>query len=383
MEIHTVQTIDLIFQDALTGEEERLTNLSIRLNRPVQDLLDDKAIQGILTYYVTYTDGSQQIIQQDKDEEVEGDTYKNLLLNYVKTWKTIYEWRSGQDFRTGLPLMMNIVGDRAPYGDIYDIDTSLWFFLEYDLLNTEQLIEDGYFFDPLLEKWIDIPESREGFKPLILDIIYLEGLKIKSRAIKQIDVTFQDFKTDSETPIAVCLDQYRKNKDSEERLDFFENPSIQGTLHVNVTYVDGSVQELSHDKSEMCTDWNMPLIRRFFEHWINIYEYHTKRFFHTNLPHRQYTSYYEYALETFGDEEWDIIGSKTREAIEARFGDGPYDEFSSAEEQFQILFDYGLDGVKAELEEGYYFDEFLNRWVDVEESFAAVRDAYNRFYGAE
>lgn len=68
-----------------------------------------------------------------------------------------------------------------------------------------------------------------------------------------------------------------------------------------------------------------------------------------------------------------MVGGKSREADEARFGKGQYDERQSPDEQFLLTRDFDVAGVIVELLDGFYFDQLLGRWVNVNDSYMAVR----------
>ena len=68
-----------------------------------------------------------------------------------------------------------------------------------------------------------------------------------------------------------------------------------------------------------------------------------------------------------------MAGGKSRDVFEARFGNKGYDASQSSEEQFRLTHDEGIAGVLAELQDGIYFDWYLDRWVNVNDSYRAVR----------
>lgn len=344
-----------------------MADFSLRTNRPVQHLIEDEAIQGTVEYRVTYTDGAVQIVEHDIKEVEEHHYYRSTLLAFAERFKDLMEWRSGQDFRTKQLIERNSIGDRSAYGRIHDMEFVMESLLEDDLENTLELIEDGYYFDNLLERWIDVEASRQAITPLVLDLIYLEGLKANSRAIRQINVTFEDARTGLRKPLTEYLSTYH------DSVDFYEDTSVEGTIHFHINYDDGSEQTITSDKNDGFDDRNAPFVDCFRHYWQVMYEYDQKRDFWTDEPFLCYGSYYDHALASFTKEDWDMVGGKSREAVEERFGKSPYDESQSSDEQFLLTHDFDVVGVIAELQDGFYFDQLLGRWVNVNDSYRAVR----------
>lgn len=367
MNTYTIQTLEIWFRDAITKETERLADFSLRTNRPVQYLIEDEAIQGTFEYRVTYTDGTVQVVEHDIKEVEDRHYYRPTLLAFAERYKDIMEWRSGQDFRTKRLIERNSVGDRSAYGRLHDMEFVMESLLEDDLENRLELIEDGYYVDNLLERWIDVEASRQALTPLILNLVYFEGLKANSHIIQQIDVTFEDARTGLHAPLTEYLSTYRAS------VYFYEDTSVEGMIHFHINYDDGSEQTITSDKNDGFDDRNATFVGCFLHYWQVMYEYDQKRDFWTNEPFLCYSSYYDYAITSFTTEDWDMVGGKSREAVEARFGKDKYDESQSPDEQFLLTHDFDAAGVIAELQDGLYFDHLLERWVNVKDSYKAVR----------
>lgn len=366
MKSYTIRRITLWFRDTSTNEMEELAELSLRKNQSVRSLIEDETIQGMLEYHITYTDDTTQVIEHDvKAVEDYRDEYP-LLLAFVERYKNIIEWRSGNDFRTNQQIEKNERGHRIAYGQIHSMGFILSLLLEGDLLNSFTLIEEGYYYDSLFERWIEVEASRKALAPLILDVLYLEGLKQNSRAIQQIDITFEEKQTGLHMPLSECLSNYGS-------VDFYETTSIEGTIHMRVQYEGGSEQTISSDKSDQFDDRGATFVDAFLHYWQLMYEYDQKRNFWTNEPFLCYSSFYDYALISFTEDQWEMAGGKSRDVFEARFGNEGYDASQSSEEQFRLTHDEGIAGVLAELQDGLYFDWYLDRWVNVNDSYQAVR----------
>lgn len=366
MNSYTIQSIDLWLRRHGAHEDENVMDLSMQMNQSVARLIEDENIEGMLEYRLIYTDGTTQSIKHDFKETVE-TCYRPLLLTFVERYKDIIEWCTGLDFRTGQRIEYDDTGERVAYGKIHDMAFVISSLLRNDLVNTEALIKEGYYFDKLLEKWIDVEASRNALAPLILNLVYLENLKANSRAIRHIDTEFEDHQTGLTRPLAVVLKEYG------DHFDFYDDDSISGWVHVHVTYEDGSTETITTDKSEEFDDRKASFVDCFTHYWLVLYEYEYKRDFWTDEPFLCYSSYYDYACITFDEEDWEFLGTRSRERIEARFGKGPYDMSESSDKQFMLNHYYGFMGTKAELEEGYYFDGQLKRWVNVKDSYKAIQ----------
>ena len=61
----------------------------------------------------------------------------------------------------------------------------------------------------------------------------------------------------------------------------------------------------------------------------------------------------------------DLWINRSREGIETRFGACPHDMSESSDEQFMMNHYYNFMEIKTELEECYYFDGQLKRWINV------------------
>lgn len=397
MEARVIESIELWFQEAGSEEAVNFIDFMLFLNESAYSLLHRDTLHGILTYHVRYEDGTSQSVSYDKDEWIDykrnewqtGMNGGEWIWWLVERWRFVVEWHNGRDFRTGNILEENDYGI-VPYGKIQDLDILLYSIIENDTLNTKALIKKGYYHDPLLNEWIAIPNSTDCLRPLVLAFCYDEGIIKAPRTIKQIDVTFIDLMTGKVQSLANALETYEKPAnldldDMEYRDDmFYRDTSIQGTIRYEVTYKDGRVQYVEHDKSEIFMDWDMAIIDWFFHHWENLYEAYAEKSFPSGRPLQRFESKFDYWKAMLSPEEWEEFIHSTDPFDQRLLTDWePHDEIQDAKEQFEMMFHQAAELYLEDLRHGFYEDQLLEERIDVKSSFDAVIALYKEISEAE
>ncbi|KGI86137.1 hypothetical protein JY98_07760 [Exiguobacterium mexicanum] len=397
MEAQVIESIELWFQEAGSEETVNFIDFMLFLNESAYSLLHRDTLHGIFTYQVRYQDGTSQSVLYDKDEWVahERNEWQTGMSGgewvwwLIERWRFVVEWRSGRDFRTGDEIEENFYGI-IPYGEVQPLDVLLYSIIENDAHNTEALIKEGYYHDPLLQKWIVIPDSMDSLRPLVLAVCYNEGIIETPRTIERIEVTFTDLTTGAVQSLASALEAYEKPADLdlddiEYRDDmFYRDESIQGTIRFEVKYQGGRVQYVEHDKSEMFMDWDMAIIKWFFEHWLKLYEAYAEKSFPSGQPLQRFESGYDYWKARLSPEAWDELIHSTDPFDQQLLTDKePYDEIRDAKEQFEMMFDQATELYLEDLRHGFYVDQLLEQRIDVESSFDAVIALYKEISEAE
>ena len=165
---------------------------------------------------------------------------------------------------------------------------------------------------------------------------------------------------------------------------FYRDASIQGTIRHEVTYKDGRVQYVEHDKSEIFMDWDMAIINWFFHHWEKLYEAYAERSFPSGRPLQRFESRFDYWKAILSPEEWEeLIHSTDPFDQQLLTGREPRDEIQDAKEQFEMTFHQAAELYLEDLRHGFYEDQLLDERIDVKSSFDAVIALYNEIREAE
>lgn len=160
--------------------------------------------------------------------------------------------------------------------------------------------------------------------------------------------------------------------------DFIEDLSVIGELHYIVQYENGFVQRITLPKDEVHPEWGY-VFENFIYSWCMLYEWRYKKEIGEGKPFQIYPSLYEAYADWLTPEEYQVFLSLSEEEVLNEYG-SPWkvvDEIAHNEEQMDHYFDQDPINSKALLlDEGIYFDYFLETWITFEPSLEVFRQLY-------
>lgn len=208
LKICSIKNLVIMYQEMNSEQEISLIELLNDKEMELLDFLENKEMSGELINYIKYSDGTEQVVTHDKSEpDLSEGTFR--LFDFAQRWLTVYEWRDSKEFETrreflkfdslyeGLrylagpekwsyysnlsseELEEHLGPDTQGLDEHENSDEHLEIYLrsEKDYLfegewNSRKGIKSGRYYDPYLEKWINIPESYTALRPFILGVTY-------------------------------------------------------------------------------------------------------------------------------------------------------------------------------------------------------------------
>lgn len=201
MNVRTIQKIEIFYYDLQSGEKENVFELALKRDIRLHELLEGESSEGDLIYEVKFSDGTAKMISHPKGERnEEWQSFK--LSKLAQHWSTIYEWLNKRDFKTKRPFKhfstryeaeearstpedweiikrfsaeefeLRIGPNEEGLDEFQELEENMNLILEYEDKNSREFINEGRYYDYLLEEWINPRESFLALEPFILDITY-------------------------------------------------------------------------------------------------------------------------------------------------------------------------------------------------------------------
>lgn len=195
MQIRTIRNIEVFFQDLDFNNKENLFEFALSRNSHLHDLMEDESIKGIIVYEIEFKDGSKKKISHLKEERDE-DWQVFRIHKFSQIWCTIYEWLYKKSFKkkesfeinhSEFEAEKNMENNETTLNEeseeqiqrynyklkrLRRSEEKMDLILEYDKLNSREIIKEGRYFDYFLEEWISPAESLNALEPLLLDVSY-------------------------------------------------------------------------------------------------------------------------------------------------------------------------------------------------------------------
>ena len=208
LNIYNIKTLVVKYRARDSKQEISLIELLHDNEMELLNFLEDVEMSGEVIYYVKYSDGEEPVVTHDKSEsDLSEGTFR--LFDFVQRWLTIYEWRDAKEFETrreflkfdslyeGLRFLagpekwsyyanLSVKELEERLGpdsqgldehEVSDERIGMHLTIEKETLFKEEYnsragIKRGHYYDPYLERWINIPQSYRALRPLILRTMY-------------------------------------------------------------------------------------------------------------------------------------------------------------------------------------------------------------------
>lgn len=200
---------------------------------------------------------------------------------------------------------------------------------------------------------------------------------MKIYSIKKLDVKYREMNSEQEISLLELL-----NGKEIYLSDFLENEEMSGELIYYIVYSDGEEQVVTHDKSEPNLSEGTFRLFDFIQRWVTVYEWRDFKKFDTRREFLKFDSRYEGLKFLAGPEKWSYYATLSSKELEEQLGPDSQglDEHESSDERLEMyltieketLFEKEWNS-KEKIISGYYHDPYLERWIDIQNSYIALR----------
>lgn len=200
---------------------------------------------------------------------------------------------------------------------------------------------------------------------------------MKIYSIKKLDVKYREMNSEQEISLLELL-----NGKEIYLSDFLENEEMSGELIYYIVYSDGEEQVVTHDKSEPNLSEGTFRLFDFIQRWVTVYEWRDFKKFDTRREFLKFDSRYEGLKFLAGPEKWSYYATLSSKELEEQLGPDSQglDEHESSDERLEMyltieketLFEKEWNS-KEKIISGYYHDSYLERWIDIQNSYIALR----------
>lgn len=144
--------------------------------------------------------------------------------------------------------------------------------------------------------------------------------------------------------------------------DLMEDESIKGTLFYEIEFKDGLKKQISHLKGERDKDWQVFRIYKLSQHWWTIYEWLYKKTFKKRES---------FKINHLDVETCENIFNKNLEETDLNYS-YKLKRLKRSEENMELILENDDINSLEKIQEGRYYDYFLEEWINVEESLNAL-----------
>jgi len=196
-------------------------------------------------------------------------------------------------------------------------------------------------------------------------------------SIKKLVIMYRETNSGQEIPLLELLQD-----NGNGLLDFLETEEMSGELVYYVKYSDGTKQVVTHDKFEPDLSDGIFRLFDFAQRWLTVYEWRDFKKFDTRREFLKFDSLYEGLKFLAGPEKWSYYSTLSSKELEEQLGPDSQglDEHENLDERLEMyltieketLFEKEWNS-KEKIKSGYYHDPYLERWIDIQKSYIALR----------
>lgn len=194
---------------------------------------------------------------------------------------------------------------------------------------------------------------------------------MKGKKIKEIKVLFRE-----ETKQPVSLLEYLIANDL--TIDqILQDKTIEGKFMVEMK-LGKEVFTWSYGFHDRDEETHVYYVIGFFFKWQTIWEWYSKKFMQWGIDFKVYDALIEKVKgSTRPLEKMERalleMASYTEEELNFYYGTGPFDDFKEAEQNLEQVLEYDEINTKKRMrEEGLYFDEEVQHWIDLPASLESI-----------
>lgn len=196
---------------------------------------------------------------------------------------------------------------------------------------------------------------------------------MKREKIKEMRVLFQE---ETKHPI-LLLEYLVENNLTVDQIS--NDETMEGKFIIEVELEKDTIK-WSYGLHDLDEETLVHYIFNFFFKWQSIWEWYSKRFMQWGIDFDVYDTFIDRIkgrTRPFEKMEQALlkIASYTEEELVFYFGTGPFDDFKEAERNLEQVLEYDEINTKKRMrEEGLYFDEEVQHWIDLPASLESIEN---------